>query len=176
LSLREAPGHRRSTPEKVENREAHIPAEHPPPSPQARLSRPHAHTRRAGHHPGETTQGPHPALGLIWTIRGRRAFQNLARFGRKARTETLWCSFLNDSAAKPLRVAFAVGRSVGSATRRNRLRRRLRAIVAEVTPALGIDHGWLMIGTRPAASEHTYAALHAEVTSLLKHISSPTKA
>jgi ribonuclease P protein component len=155
------------------NREAYIPAQHPPPSPQARLSRPHAHSRGAGDHPRETTQGPDTALGLIWTIRGRRAFQTLARAGCKARTETLWCSFLNDSAATPLRVAFVVGRSIGSATRRNRLRRRLRASVAEVAPALGIGHGWLLIGARPAASEHTYAALRDEVTSLLTRVRTP---
>jgi ribonuclease P protein component len=113
---------------------------------------------------------------LIWTIRGRRAFQTLARSGRKARTETLWCSFLNDSAAAPLRVAFAVGRSIGPATRRNLLRRRLRAIVSELAPTLGIEHGWLLIGARPAANERTFAELRSEVTCLLTRASRTTSA
>jgi ribonuclease P protein component len=104
---------------------------------------------------------------LIWRIRGRRAFQTLARSGRTARTETLWCTFLNDPAAVPLRVAFAVGRSVGSAPRRNRLRRQLRAIVASIAQEIGLDHGWLLVGTTPAASKHTFVTLRSEATALL---------
>jgi ribonuclease P protein component len=104
---------------------------------------------------------------LIWRIRGRRAFQNLARSGRTVRTETLWCTFLNDPAAEPLRVAFAVGRAVGTATRRNRLRRQLRAIVAAIAPEIGLRNGWLLIGARPAVNKHTFVSLRSEVTTLL---------
>ena len=156
--------------EKVEKREAYIPAQHSPPSPQARLSRPHAHPSGPIDHQGQAPQGPHPALGLIWRIRGRRAFQNLARSGRTVRTETLWCTFLNDPAAQPLRVAFAVGRSVGTAVRRNRLRRRLRAIVASIAPDIGLRHGWLLIGAKPAADKHTFDSLRSEVAALLARI------
>ena len=104
---------------------------------------------------------------MIWTIRGREAFKTLARSGRKARTETLWCSFLNDPSAVPLRLGFAVGRSVGGATRRNLLRRRLRAIVGVESTQLGIDHGWLLIGARPDAAKHTFASLRDEMVELL---------
>ena len=104
---------------------------------------------------------------MIWRVRGRRAFQTLARSGRTVRTETLWCTFLNDPAAKPLRVAFAVGRPVGPATQRNRLRRRLRVIVAAVAPDVGLCHGWLLIGAKPVASKHTFASLRSEVATLL---------
>jgi ribonuclease P protein component len=83
----------------------------------------------------------------------------------------LWCSFVNDPAASPLRVAFSVGRSVGSATRRNRLRRRLRAIVTADAPAAGISCGWLLIGAAPAANELTFAQLRAEVGVLLARLS-----
>jgi ribonuclease P protein component len=104
---------------------------------------------------------------LIWTIRGRRAFQTLARSGRTVRSETLWCTFLNDPEAVPLRVAFAVGRSVGSAVRRNRLRRRLRAAVTIAAGDLRLANGWLLIGAKPAAIERTFGALQIEVTTLL---------
>ena len=107
---------------------------------------------------------------MIWRIHERRAFQTLARSGRTVRTETLWCTFLNDPAAQPLRVAFAVGRSVGSATRRNRLRRRLRAIVAALVPGVGLRCGWLLIGAKPAASKHTFDALRNEVAILLARV------
>jgi ribonuclease P protein component len=79
----------------------------------------------------------------------------------------LWCTFLNDPAAVPLRVAFAVGRSVGSATRRNRLRRRLRTIVTSIAPEIGLDHGWLLVGATPAAGKHTFVSLRSEAVALL---------
>ena len=82
----------------------------------------------------------------------------------------MWCSFVNDPAASPLRVAFSVGRSVGSATRRNRLRRRLRVIVAAAAPRAGIDGGWLLIGAKPAAIELTFEQLCGEVDTLVERV------
>jgi ribonuclease P protein component len=108
---------------------------------------------------------------LIWTIRGRRAFHTLTRSGRTVRSETLWCTFLNDPAAVPLRVAFAVGRSVGPAVRRNRLRRRLRAAVASAAEELRIVHGWALIGAKPSAGKHTFDSLQREVADVLARAS-----
>jgi ribonuclease P protein component len=107
---------------------------------------------------------------LIWRIRGRQAFQNLARNGRRTRTQTLWCSFVNDPTAVPLRVAFSIGRAVGPATTRNRLRRRLRAIMSSAAPRAGLDSGWLLIGARPAAVKQTFDALGREIETLLHAI------
>jgi ribonuclease P protein component len=104
---------------------------------------------------------------LIWTIRGRRAFQTLARSGRTVRTETLWCTFLDEPTAVPLRVAFAIGRSIGTAVRRNRLRRRLREAVRGVAADLQLQRGWLLIGAKPAANKHTFDSLRGELTALL---------
>jgi ribonuclease P protein component len=109
---------------------------------------------------------------LIWRITERRAFQELARNGRRARTRTLWCSFVNDPAASPLRVAFSVGRSVGAATRRNQLRRRLRVIVAAAAPRAEIAGGWLLIGAKPAANELTFEELSGEVGVLMGRVAS----
>jgi len=113
---------------------------------------------------------------LIWTIRGRRAFQTLARSGRTVRTETLWCTFLDDPAAVPLRVAFAIGRSLGSAVRRNRLRRRLREALRFVAAELQIQRGWLLIGAKPAANKHTFESLRCELTVLLAKASAGSPA
>lgn len=82
----------------------------------------------------------------------------------------MWCSFVNDPAASPLRLAFSVGRSVGSATRRNRLRRRLRVIVAAAAPRGGIDGGWMLIGAQSTATELTFEQLRAEVDTLVQRV------
>jgi len=107
---------------------------------------------------------------LIWRISERRAFQNLARTGRKARTQTLWCSYVNDPSAAPLRVAFAIGKSVGPATKRNRIRRRLRAILQTASRQTQMNHGWLLVGVRPAVTERTFADLQNEMIDLLQRV------
>jgi ribonuclease P protein component len=113
---------------------------------------------------------------LIWRISERRAFQTLARSGRRARTQTLWCSFVIDPAASPLRVAFALGRSLAPATQRNRLRRRLRAHVTDVAERAGLSSGWLLIGAKPAALEQTFESLGQEVTALITQVHGPAVA
>jgi len=64
----------------------------------------------------------------------------------------LW---LDDGTPPPPRVAFAVGRRVGSAVSRNRLRRRLRELARRTDLAPG---AWLVIAA-PGAGEASVAAL-----------------
>jgi ribonuclease P protein component len=68
--------------------------------------------------------------------------------------------------AEPARVAFAVGRRVGSAVERNRVRRRLRALVRE-TPA-PVPAGAYLIGAAPTATELSYAQLGAALDDALR--------
>lgn len=109
---------------------------------------------------------------MIGRLSGRRAF---AAFNdpsvphQRVRTTSLWCRF-NDSGVPPLRVAYAIGRRYGNAVSRNRLRRRLRVLVAEAAPRHGIGHGALLIGARPSAAELTFEALGAEVDTLMSRL------
>lgn len=82
----------------------------------------------------------------------------------------MWCSYVNDPAAVPLRVGYAVGRAVGPATQRNRVRRRLRAIVARDAGAHGLDHGLLLIGARPGVTEQSFDTLQRQVGALLDRV------
>jgi ribonuclease P protein component len=59
-------------------------------------------------------------------------------------------------------VAFAINRAVGNAVIRNRLRRRLRAVVAE----LDLENGLYLIGCQPSASELTFAQIRAALAQL----------
>jgi ribonuclease P protein component len=106
---------------------------------------------------------------LIGRIGERREFERLTRHGRRAHTSTLWCRYLRDPAVVPPRVAFAIGRPVGSAVVRNRLRRRLRELLRAAAggdrPLLPSGH--LLVGARPGAGERSFDELGTEVTDLL---------
>ena len=103
---------------------------------------------------------------MIWRIRGRAAFARLAREGRRARAGPLWCSYLLEPSAVPPRVAFALGRALGSAPVRNRARRRLRALVA----SSDLPPGWYLIGATPAIVERAFDALARDMSELLESV------
>lgn len=67
--------------------------------------------------------------------------------------------------ALPPRVAFAIGRKAGGAVVRNRIRRRLRAIVREVEPLL--QPGAYLVGAGAEASSMPYGELKATVCEAL---------
>jgi len=110
---------------------------------------------------------------LIGRIRERRCFERLRRDGRRVRTTHLWCTFLHDPAATPPRVAFAIGRVTGPAVVRNRLRRRLRAIVATSVQAREVPQGWLLIGTGTGVCELSFDQLAGEWSAVARQLRSP---
>ena len=67
--------------------------------------------------------------------------------------------------AQPPRVAFAVGRKAGGAVVRNRVRRRLRAVVREVEPLL--QPGAYLVGAGGEAGSMSYGELKATVCEAL---------
>jgi ribonuclease P protein component len=71
------------------------------------------------------------------------------------------------TAPEPPRVAYAVGRRVGNAVVRNRVRRRLRAAVQESAELLQPGCGYL-VGARPKAADATYAQLRTDLTAALR--------
>jgi len=75
-------------------------------------------------------------------------------------------SFLPGDPSLPPRVAYAVGRRVGPAVVRNRVRRRLRAVTlahrGELRPG-----GAYLFGATPAAATAPFAELDAAMAQLL---------
>lgn len=65
-------------------------------------------------------------------------------------------------------MAFALGRALGPAVTRNRLRRRLRAICRQLTATGDLPPGMLLIGASPAVVELTYAQLDSELRSMVR--------
>ena len=107
---------------------------------------------------------------MIRRIRDRRTFLRLQRDGVRVRSRSLWCTHLSDPSETPPRVAFAVGRAVGPATVRNRLRRRLRALIDQAARSGAIPTGLLLVGAFPSAVELTFDQLRDEMSTLLDRL------
>jgi ribonuclease P protein component len=103
---------------------------------------------------------------LIDRVRERDAFVRLRRDGVRVRTNSLWCSFVPDPKLSPPQVAFAIGRAVGSAVQRNRLRRRLRAILAKSD----VPPGLYLFGAQRGICERTFVELEQLVATLLTQV------
>ena len=82
-----------------------------------------------------------------------------------------WAPPVHAEEATPPRVAYAIGRPVGGAVVRNRLRRRLRAVVSELAKAGQLPSGAWLIGAGPPAVEMTYEHLKASVAEALTALS-----
>lgn len=84
-------------------------------------------------------------------------FRELRRAGRRVRSGPITVTWLPDLAEGPPRLAFAIGRPVGNAVVRNRLRRRFRALFAEL--ALVVRPGTYLVSAAPAAAPLDYGDL-----------------
>ena len=159
---REAPWLRR--PEE-EVREEDLPTQHPATGPPTRVPSPHVDQGRPPHSPRPPPARSGPAIGLIHRVRDRATFAALQRRGRRLVSGPVTVVYLEDtvktleikgnSAVGPPRVGFAVPRAVGPAVVRNRVRRRLRGVLAERAARGQLPAGsWLFI-VRPAAGAWT---------------------
>jgi ribonuclease P protein component len=68
----------------------------------------------------------------------------------------------------PPRIAYAIGRKVGGAVERNRLRRRLRAIVGQLAPSL--RPGAYLIGASPEVTHLSVGELQTTVTRAMEKV------
>lgn len=144
-------------------REAHLPTEQSSPRQEARLPPPDEHPRRASRAESTSRQGPAQPVGLIWRIRERSAFTRLACEGRRTRAGVLWCTYIPDPSASPPRVAYALGRAIGPAVVRNQLRRRLRALLDDVS----LPPGLYLIGAQPDAAQRSGSELAFDLNRLV---------
>jgi ribonuclease P protein component len=147
-------------------REEDVSAEQSQAEEEARLPGPHAHPRRARVVDAPPGEGPPPSVSLIWRVRDRATFRALAA-GRRHRRGvlTVTCVAL-DAPRDPPRVAYAVGRHVGGAVTRNRVRRRLRSLIAAQRAQLRPGHAYL-VGARKGAATAPYAELESTLRVLL---------
>ncbi|MPZ22440.1 MAG: ribonuclease P protein component [Dehalococcoidia bacterium] len=97
------------------------------------------------------------------SLRGSRQFSAVYRRGKRRDGRYTSVRMLRND-LKSNRYGFAISKKIGGAVQRNRLRRRLRHILAE----LQVEPGWdIVVNARPGGPEAPYSALRAEVASLL---------
>ena len=170
--------------------QAYVPAEQPSPSQGARLPPAHADPCRSRHPVGPSSQGPQEPGRLTARARGTRRCSPLstasppltASAARCVRGDApvrrpSWstCGWTADAAPAPAQVGFTVGKAVGNAATRNRVKRRLRHLTREHLAALEELPGRaaLVVRALPAASEASYASLGADLARTLSRVSSP---
>jgi ribonuclease P protein component len=146
--------------------EANVPAEQSEASEEPRLPAPDVHSRRSGDLEGSAAEGPAPSVRLIWAIRDRSSFEAVRRSRRRVRRGPITITSVPGTPGVPPQVGYAIGRKVGGAVVRNRLRRRLRAIVADLAPQLG--PGVHLIGVAAPAASLSFHELRAAVAEALR--------
>ena len=92
----------------------------------------------------------------------RTEFQRVRRDGRAKAGRFVVLSTLGDSELPFLKVGFITTRRVGQAHDRNRLRRRVRAIVQRHGERLKEPARYLVTIPRPGSSEASFQALEAD--------------
>ena len=145
--------------------EANLSAQEAQEDAHPRVSGPDVDPGRPGGAQGAAAQGPSQAERLIWRIRDRATFAALTT-SRRRRQGPISMTFLPGDPSLPPRVAYAVGRRVGPAVVRNRVRRRLRAAArahrSELQPG-----GAYLFGAAPAAATVPFAEIDAAMAQLL---------
>lgn len=148
--------------------EANVPTEQPEAGQEPRLPSSDVDARGPGHPQGSSAEGPAQAVGLthaprtVWRIRDRETFRRLRASRQRVRRGPFTVTFVPAAQPAPPQVAYAIGRKVGGAVVRNRLRRRLRAVVSELAPQLA--PGAYLVGVAPEAASLSFGELQAIVS------------
>jgi ribonuclease P protein component len=96
---------------------------------------------------------------VVGRVRDRATFGAFRSSRRRVRRGPITVTFVPGAPTDPPRVAYAIGRKVGGAVVRNRLRRRLRAAVAELGPVL--RPGAYLVGATAEAVPLSFGELQA---------------
>ncbi len=143
--------------------ETHLSAERAQASQDPRVSQAHVEQGRTGHHPVAPGQGSPSSVGVtagpverelavrtVGPVRRRRTFEQLRQSPHRGRSGPIAVSYVEQKSWSRMEIAYAIGRRVGSAVTRNRLRRRLKAVMAE--RASSLPAGAYVVRAGPEAS------------------------
>jgi ribonuclease P protein component len=137
--------------------EAPVPTEQPQTGQAPRVPAPHVDSSRTGDPGGAAAQGSQSPVGLIRPVRARSTFLALNRSRLRARRGALTVVRAPGAGEGQTQVAYAVGRRVGGAVARNRVRRRLRAAMRERGAELAA--GAYLVRAAPPAADLRYSQI-----------------
>jgi len=110
-------------------------------------------------------------------VRRRDDFDALSRSRARARSGPLrlaWSPPPDDDDPGTVRVAYAVPRALGTAVVRNRVRRRLRAMTAELAAAGDLAPGLHLVGAAPGAEALPAAELRRHLRTAARALAART--
>lgn len=94
-------------------------------------------------------------------LRTAEDFRETTRQGRRCSTSTVIVHAIFDDSPPPPRVGVAVNKAVGIAVQRNRVKRRLRAVIA--THIRSLPGGRVVIRALPPSAQAGFASLAGDV-------------
>lgn len=127
----------------------------------------------------DTTRGPSAVSVCLKTMTKRADFLRASRAMRKATKGLILQARKrkpDETAPELIRIGYTCSKKVGNAVKRNRAKRRLRAIVRDVMPEMG-HAGWdyVLIGRAGATVDRDYIELVNDLTFALTTIHGPAK-
>ena len=156
-----------------ESSEAHLPAQRPPALQAPRLPQADVDPGRSGRDPQPASQGSGSALSLIAPLRDHRTLELVRQRGRRGRSGPVTVRLVAAPDERSTLVAFAIGRRTGSAVTRNRIRRRLRAALAELARSGSVPAGAAVVSAGPSAATVPFPALRQALDQALVRAASP---
>lgn len=106
-----------------------------------------------------------PESCRLCSLRSKASFLKLNLAGKRVKSKTTTLLYRLDSEQDTVNVAFAVGKKVGNAVVRNKVKRRLRSIVREYSNQL--PSGDYLVIVRPEAATQGFGDLKEELRAVL---------
>ena len=105
-----------------------------------------------------------------WRIQDRATFEALRRSRHRGRRGHITVTFVAVGDDSRPRVAYAVGRRLGGAVERNRLRRRLRSAVSVIESEAGLSPGAYLVAPGRETSKMEYEELVSTVHKAIRRV------
>ena len=110
---------------------------------------------------------------MVGRVHGRNAFLAFRRSRQRVRRGPITVTFVPSASDDRARVAYAIGRKVGGAVVRNRLRRRLRAVVGQLGPDL--PPGAYLVGATAEAVPLSFGELQTIMSEAVQALAADGK-